>query len=146
MAVLIEGISVVIRVEALRARFPGGWQGFLQIVPNRTLCADGEIARLGFMEPENAEALVTRLQQGGLVFLRDDEFVDLAVVQPPQTPAARCPWLEFARVPLNGNPAEQVYAGRLAGSALDNVVTPSGWSFDGSVTQQVDLAANAPPS
>ena len=49
MPVLLEALSVVIRAEALLTRFHGGWDAFVQGVPNRTLCADGFLARVGFL-------------------------------------------------------------------------------------------------
>jgi len=51
MAVLIEGTSVVIRLEAIHRQFPGGWQAFKLAAPNKTLCADNELIRVGFMQP-----------------------------------------------------------------------------------------------
>jgi hypothetical protein len=52
MAVLVEAISVVVRHDAIDKRFLGGWQGFLDQVPNNTFCGDGFFARVGFMNPE----------------------------------------------------------------------------------------------
>jgi hypothetical protein len=48
MAILVEGISVVIRAEAVIHRYPGGWERFRDDCPNDTLCADGELIRVGF--------------------------------------------------------------------------------------------------
>jgi len=67
MPVLIEGISVVVRASAILSKYAGGWPAFEALVPNRTLCADGELARVGFMVPEDARAFAERLAQGGLV-------------------------------------------------------------------------------
>ncbi len=58
MAVLVEGISLVVRLEALQEKIPGGWEAFRSSVPNSTLCADGEVARVGFMSPADVEAFV----------------------------------------------------------------------------------------
>jgi hypothetical protein len=49
MAVLIEGLSVVVRCASIEAKHPGGHTAFACEVPNGTLCADGELARVGFM-------------------------------------------------------------------------------------------------
>ena len=40
MPVLIEAISVVIRRNTLEAKFPGGWDAFQRVVPNRTMCTE----------------------------------------------------------------------------------------------------------
>ena len=58
MAVLVEAISVVVRRDAIGARYPGGWRGFLSIVPNSTLCADDDLVRVGFMAPPDVEAFI----------------------------------------------------------------------------------------
>ena len=58
MPVLVEAISVIIKVEAIQSKFPGGWNGFENVVPNQTLCSDGEIARVGFMDPADAESFI----------------------------------------------------------------------------------------
>src|SRR5689334_25092681 len=98
MAVLIEGISVVIRTEALLKKYPGGWNAFLAIVPNRTLCSDNELTRVGFMTPQDVKAFVTQLQQSGLEFLRSETPIDLAVVDQNQGPIRPCNWLEFGHL------------------------------------------------
>lgn len=45
MAVLVEAISVIVRRDAIRGKYPGGWQGFVAAVPNGTLCYDDDLAR-----------------------------------------------------------------------------------------------------
>ena len=40
MAVLVKGISVVIRADRLLQAFSGDWEAFKKIVPNETLCAE----------------------------------------------------------------------------------------------------------
>ena len=70
MTVLVEGISVVVRASALD-RYPGGWSAFKAAVPNQTLCADGELIRVGFMHPADVQAYVSELEQLGLRYLVD---------------------------------------------------------------------------
>jgi hypothetical protein len=43
MAVLIEAISVVVRLGAIFERFPKAWESFKAAVPNGTLCSDNEL-------------------------------------------------------------------------------------------------------
>ena len=68
MAVLIEAISVVIRAEVLHQRYPGGWVAFAGAVPNQTLCADSELARIGFVVPSDVEAYVTSLREHDVIY------------------------------------------------------------------------------
>jgi hypothetical protein len=70
MAVLVEGISVIIRVDSLLRFFPGGWEAFKEIVPNQTLCADNEIVRVGFMIPQDVKSFIDKLEGMVLSFLR----------------------------------------------------------------------------
>ena len=133
MAVLIEAISVVILAEAIVEKFPGGLDAFEQIVPNQTLCADGEIARVGFMTPQDVEAFVKELQCGGLEFLRDGESVDIAVVDQLRGPISRCSWLEFGHANL-GDEGPLVAACRRTGSQIMEISYPLGWNFDTSLS------------
>jgi len=133
MAVLIEGISVIVCVDSLIQKFTGGWEEFKRIVPNQTLCADNEIARVGFMTPLDAESFVKNLQNEGLEFIRGGEAIDIAVADQLRGLTSRCTWLEFVQVDLNGE-GQRVSACRLVGSQLIQVITPAGWKFEGSLS------------
>jgi hypothetical protein len=132
MAVLVEAISVLVKVAALEERFPGSWEGFRAAAPNATLCSDGEIARLGFMAPQDVEACVKQLERHGLVFLADGIAVDIAVADQQRGLTTRCDWIECGQVTADGN---RIAAARLAGSEVPTVATPVGWSFEGSLSQ-----------
>jgi hypothetical protein len=71
MAVLVEAISVIVRRARLEAIYPGGWEGFVRDCPNRTLCADANLVRVGFMTPAGVQEWVERLTAAGLEFIRD---------------------------------------------------------------------------
>ena len=66
MAVLVEAISVVLRRDSIDRAFPGGWQRFVTTVPNATLCFDDNIARVGFMNPQDSQDFIDTLWQNGL--------------------------------------------------------------------------------
>ncbi len=141
MAVLVEAISVIIRVDALREKFPGGLDAFLTIIPNRTFCFDGELARVGFMTPQDVHTFVTRLEQAGLEFMREGKTVDFAVVDQLQGPTAPGDWLEFGHVTINGMGC-RVAACRLAGSQSHIINYPDEWKFEGSLSDSGRFAAN----
>ncbi len=61
MAVLVEAISVVVRIDAIRKKLIGGWSRFEKLVPNPTLCSDGELARVGFLGPDETKAFIDEL-------------------------------------------------------------------------------------
>ncbi len=79
MAVLFEANSVIIRTQAIRERYTGGWNEFAEAVPNGTLCTDDDVARVGFMNPDDCESYVASLERRGLTFLRDGQSQDIAV-------------------------------------------------------------------
>ena len=79
MAVLVEANSVIVRVQAIRDRYAGGWSEFADAVPNNTLCSDDEIARGGFMNPNDCDSYIGNLERGGLTFLRDGQSQDIAI-------------------------------------------------------------------
>ena len=133
MAVLIEATSVVILADALLKRFPGGWEAFKRIVPNKTLCADNEIVRVGFMSPQDVESFVKKLQGAGLEFLRDDDAIDIAVADQMRGLTSKCTWLEFGQIDMSGE-GQRVAACWLVGRQLTQVVTPPGWKFEGSLS------------
>src|ERR1035438_501158 len=100
MSVLVEGISVIIRANAIHEKFPGGWEEFKHIVPNKTLCADNEIVRVGFMTPDDVESFVFKLEIAGLEFLRDGVAIDIAVVDQMKGLTSMCSWADFGHVNL----------------------------------------------
>lgn len=135
MAVLIEANSVIIRAQALIARFAGGWVAFKERVPNQTLCTDNEIVRVGFVRPEDVEAFIGMLERNGLTHLREGEAVDFAVAVQQRGIDWRCSWLELGHVDLGNDPRRRIAACRLPGSASRQLVTPPGWEFEGSLSQ-----------
>jgi hypothetical protein len=131
MAVLVEAISVVIRRSRIESAYPGGWERFVADCPNETLCADGDLARIGFMTPADVESYVRGLGEMGLVFQQNGKAIDIAVVDQRRGPTISCSWLAFDHLEINGN---CVAASRLAGSAEQSLVTPQGWVFDDSLS------------
>ena len=144
MAVLIEAISAVVRRDAIDARFSGGWHQFLAIVPNRTLCADEDLARVGFMSPSDIETFIRRLEIGGLTFLRDGQAVDIAVVDQTHGPTRPAEWLEFAHLSLGGTENKVAVCWLFEGPRIPlgihmpakgmNLVTPNGWTYEDSLS------------
>lgn len=102
MAVLIEGISVVIQRAAIQGKYLGGWQAFTQQLPNHTLCSDDLLARVGFMNPDDVTAFVASLEHNGLIFRKNGEAIDLAVVDQNRGPTVTVKWLNLGKVEIEG--------------------------------------------
>jgi len=141
MAVLIEAISVIIRADALREKFPGGLDAFMTIIPNRTFCFDGELARVGFMTPQDVNTFVTQLEQAGLEFVHAGKTVDFAVVDQHQGLTAPCDWLEFGRVAVNAK-GDKITACLLATGQATKIHIPEGWKFEGSLSDSGHFVPN----
>ena len=140
MAVLIEAISVVVRADSILSKFSGGWDAFKSRVPNQTLCADNELARVGFMTPQDVESFVLLLKRSGLTYLEDGQAIDLVVADQLHGLASSCSWAEFGHVNMGNDPKKRVAACRLAGSANMQVVTPPEWTFENSLTRSFGFA------
>ena len=134
MAVLVEGISVVIKAEAITDKYPGGWEQFQQDVPNRTLCADGELARVGFMAPADVERYVARLEEMGLAFQAGGSAVDLSVVDQQKGFTLPCDWAEYGHVHIDEKQTQRVAACRRTGSQQRIVSYPDGWEYERSLS------------
>ena len=145
MAVLVEAISVIVRRDAIDAKYPGGWEAFVEDTPNATLCYDDEIARVGFMAPSDIGTFVNHLERHGLRSLEDGKAVDLAVADQQQGLATECDWLEFGRIELGDSgkvSACWLFEGPRMGYGLHmpgtsmQIATPPGWQFEGSLSQK----------
>ena len=134
MAVLVEAISVIVRVQAIHHRYPGGWDAFLQVHPNRTLCSDKELARVGFMIPDDCQSAVDDLGHCGIIFLKEGRSHDLVVADQLRGFTVPCDWADFGRVEIG--PGQIVSAAQLRGSTSLQVCCPEGWKYEGSLSQQ----------
>lgn len=144
MAVLVEGISVIVRRDAVDATFAGGWHRFESLVANSTLCADDDIARVGFMSPTDVEAFIRLLEKGGLRFLRSGHAVDIAVVDQLRGATTPVDWLEFARLKLKDSEnmvaACWLFTDERAGFGIHLpekrmiIATPLNWRYENSLS------------
>ena len=133
MAVLVEGISVIVRVAAIHLKFRGGWDGFKNNTPNSTLCADNELACVVFMAPDDVRFYIEYLEECGLAFIADGRAVDIVVVDQMHGPMTPCDWAEFADVPIASSGESTVLACRLKGSKWGQVFKPNGWTYEQSL-------------
>ncbi len=133
MAVLAEALSVIVRRDAVAARFRGGWAAFLDQVPNQTMCCDHTFARVGLMTPTDVGAYTSVLEAGGLAFHKNGQSLDFAVVDQSRGPTLPAPWLEFGVIEAGGI---KIYACWLAGQPPGDIAVPDGWTFEGSLSQK----------
>jgi len=134
MAVLIEAISVVIDNAALLAAFGNDWERFKRTVPNATLCADGELVRVGFMTPTDVEHYIKLLEAHGLRHFEDGQAKSMVVVDQQRGPLQSCDWVEFGHITLDGDARKRVAACRAKDSASRQLFKPDGWTFESSLS------------
>jgi hypothetical protein len=133
MAVLVEGISVVVRRDAIAQRMAGGWPGFVDLVPNQTLCTDGVLARVGFMAPVDVRVFFELLESNGLRFVGENgRCVDLVVIDAEWGPTVPCDWADVYWV--RGDDGGSIVACALRGSRTGDVMCPAGWRYENSLT------------
>ncbi|KIX11525.1 hypothetical protein [Dethiosulfatarculus sandiegensis] len=142
MAVLIEGISVVIKVESIFSKYPGGWGQFKQEVPNKTLCSDNELARVGFMAPDDVRHYCNFLSTKGLIYLADGQAQDIVVADQIRGFTCKCTWAEFGHVNLNDNSNQKITACRILNSDNYQVFIPVGWSYEHSLSKEHTFIEN----
>ncbi len=152
MAVLIEAISLVVRQDAIDRYFRGGSDEFFSAVPNSTFCTDGELARVGFMSPDEVQDFAMMLEGNGLVYLQDGEAIHFTVVDQQRGPMAATRWLEFARIPFGGTGKQVAAAWLFEGLRMaEGIHLPSGglklavpddWEFEGSLSAEFVFVEN----
>lgn len=135
MAVLIEGISVVVRADAINAKHVGGAEAFGAAVPApATLCADGELARIGFMTPDDAKAYVEALERKGLRYVENGKAVDIVVVDQRTGLRAPCDWAAFGHTTWSGDPKQVIAICHAQPTSVEHVTVPNGWRFEHSLS------------
>jgi hypothetical protein len=132
MAVLLEAISVIIRIDALHKLYPGGWEAFRNAAPNQTLCADSKLARIGFMSPVDVESFVKGLEKCGLIYMDSGVCKDIVVADQQQGFSIPCDWAQCGSVSIEGN---DIKACQSVDDDLSQLMTPDGWQFEGSLSQ-----------
>lgn len=142
MAVLIEGISVVVRVDCIYSKFSGSWEQFKRSVPNETLCSDNELARVGFMTPNDTQAYVEHLNSNGLQYVESSQAADLVVADQRRGFGVRCEWAEFGHINWNGDSETPIAVCRLKGTKEARLFTPEGWDYNQSLSSNHEFVRN----
>ncbi|MEI8172711.1 MAG: tetratricopeptide repeat protein [Deltaproteobacteria bacterium] len=136
MAVLVEALSVVCRIETITEKYPGGVDQYIQDCPNGTLCKDDKIVRVGFMSPDDVNAFIENLERLGFRYVTDGEFDEIAVVDQFKGINLPCAWLEFGNLVLfEGNVRVSICTSK--GKDLGDVVFPCGWDYETSLSKRV---------
>jgi hypothetical protein len=148
MPVICEAISIVVRTESLRKTVKDGLEWIRRFAPDDTLCEDGDLLRVGFLNQFQAERFVDQLVELGLKFEWGEresvEPLDMAVVDMCHGVLTDAPWLTFHRVTTNDGyvisfvshtPVLLGHTGYVRDGFNLHLVTPAGWQYQGSLSQ-----------
>jgi hypothetical protein len=100
--VLVEMLTVVIPTSAIVRDYTAGLRAFERDCPNMTFAADAHLARVGFMNGHDVEALVEHLEDRGLRHLADGRCADIAIVDAARGPLHPCDWLHLGQLQETG--------------------------------------------
>lgn len=129
MPVLIEGLCVVLPLDTVAARYPGGIVDFFSSAPNRNSCTDGELVRVGFMSPLDVQAYVEHLESRGLCYRRGEEAIDLTVVDQRDGILVPCKWAEFGLANWNDKKDQPIAICRKTAGKETQIKVPKGWDY-----------------
>ena len=133
MGVLVEGISVIVRRDAIEQKIPGGLSAFLATVPSGSYCMDDDLVRVAFMASDDADAYLRRLRAEGLTAGLSDGVPDMAVVNQQSGPTLDAPWLECRS--YSREDSATVMGCHAAGSRDSGLAAPAGWNYERSLSK-----------
>ena len=127
MAVLIEGISVVIKVSSITQLTKDKNLDFDSLIPNQTECSDNELSRVGFMAMNDAHSFINILEKQGFNYLED-----IIIIDHVDGLYQACEWVELHQY---GNESDntKVIGCRLKDSNEERLFIPTGWEYEGSL-------------
>ena len=144
VAVLVEGISVVVRKDSIQKKMTGSDARFRLLIPNSTFCEDDQLARVGFLDPAEVGSYIEELVNVGLTFVEDGKSVDIVVCDQQRGPTVDCDWIEFCHIPIEGGKvgAAWIFDGERRGAGIHmqstsmELATPPGWQFKDSLSDK----------
>ena len=108
MPVLCTFISVIIRRDSIDKYFQGGWQRFVLELPNYSMCTDGELVNVGFMNPNAVLSYIEFLKSEGLQYEQSSNdqsktrsIDDVDVVDRFDSDSDKRDWIEFGDKTFN---------------------------------------------
>ncbi len=106
----------------------------MSMAPNHSLCADMELASVGFMSVDESAAFAKNLAGLGLKFLWEGRAIDITIADQVVGLRTPCEWVELKRVQLTPT-GSRVLVACLKGSGIRQVAVPEGWTYGKSLSQ-----------
>lgn len=141
MSVLVEGHSIIARIDAIERSCPGGVAALAARAPNHSFCADPWLFRVGFLEARDAAAYAATLRSAGLAPEGAWPRRDFVMVTQGD-PCAPCSWLDVAVLDLDAGRRLTLASRR--GAPNVGMAVPLGWEWQDSATAAPYLLGAAP--
>lgn len=140
MAVLVEGVCLLLRCDAVTRLYPGGVAALAEACTADAVCADDELMALTFQDSDAAEDYLAELEQYGFRHLVNDMAVDAVLADPHIGPISPCGWAEYGQATVDSDPTRRVALCAMPGTDVDELCVPKGWRFRGSLSEALALA------
>lgn len=132
MAVLIEALCLVIRIDSIRAKYQGGWEQFVVDEAGLAYCFDEELVSICFTSETEVVDHIKLLEAKGLTYLEDGQAVDMCLMDQLRGPLNKASWAEYGHVSLDDAFTQSLKACRFKGSETRTVMLPERWEYKGS--------------
>ncbi|MDD9947043.1 MAG: hypothetical protein OXU20_38730 [Myxococcales bacterium] len=140
MAVLIEGVCLLLRCDAVERHYPGGVPALAAACTAEAVCADDDLMSLTFDDFDAAEEYLAELEQYGLRHLVDGMAGDAVLADPHIGPVSPCAWAEYSQAVVSADPQQRVAVCTMPGSEVATLCVPVGWRIAGSRSESLALA------
>lgn len=134
MSVLIEANNIVLRIETIEEKYPGGVDQYIKDCPNRSLCMDDEIIRIGFLTLRETEQFVRYLESLGFRCVTNGQFDEIAVLDQFEGFYYPCDWLDFTNT-AGAEHMQRISACKIKGASHAVVSVPQGWEYEISISR-----------
>lgn len=141
MAVLVEGVCLLLRCETVTRLYPGGVKALAEACTAEAVCADDDLMALTFDDSDAAEDYLGELEEYGFRHLVHDMAMDAVLADPHLGPVSPCGWAEYGQATVEGDPAKRVALCAMPGTDHEQLCVPKGWRFRGSRSEALALAS-----
>lgn len=139
MAVLVEGVCLLLRCDSVKRLYPGGVAALADECTAQAVCADEELMALTFEDSDAAEEYLAELEQYGFRHLHNDMAVDAVLADPHLGPISPCGWAEYGQAVIDSDPSKRVAICSMPGAEVSDLCVPKGWRFKGSLSEELAL-------
>ncbi|MBN1363322.1 MAG: hypothetical protein JW976_00820 [Syntrophaceae bacterium] len=97
---------------------------------------DDEIIRVGFLNPDETDEFVDRLENLGFRCVTNGEYDEIALVDQFKGFFLPCDWLDFTNS-AGGVNIKRISACKIKGAEVDVIYLPPDWEYETSISKQI---------